>query len=60
MESENLHQTIDALRLLVDQNELRTRERFNAADKALEIAIIANEKRFDNTNEWRQTLVDRI
>jgi hypothetical protein len=59
MESENLHQTIDALRLLVDQNELRTRERFNAADKALEIAIIANEKRFDNTNEWRQTLGDQ-
>jgi hypothetical protein len=59
MENENLHQTIDALRILIDQNELRTRERFSAADKALEIAMTANEKRFDNTNEWRATLGDQ-
>lgn len=45
--------TVESLKQYVDQ-------RFNAIDKAVEVASAATEKRFENTNEWRKSYEDLI
>jgi len=45
--------TVESLKQYVDQ-------RFNAIDKAVEVASTATEKRFENTNEWRKSYEDLI
>jgi hypothetical protein len=65
-----LDQKINALRELVDERDRRYEDRFQAMDektglaltsseKAVTKAEIAQEKRFDNTNEWRAAMQDR-
>src|SRR6185437_12887450 len=59
-----------SLREIVDERDRRYEERFRAMDektmlalaaseKAVTKAEIAQEKRFDNTNEWRAAMQDR-
>jgi hypothetical protein len=61
---------IDALQALLNEREDRTKERFSsmdrnvtaaliAADKAVEKAEKATEKRFEGVNEFRETLRDQ-
>jgi hypothetical protein len=61
---------ISALREIVDERDRRYEDRFtamdekttlalNASDKAVTKAELAQEKRFDNTNEWRAAMNDR-
>ena len=61
---------IAALKQISDERDRRYEERFramdekttlalNASDKAVNKAEIAQEKRFDNTNEWRSAMQDR-
>jgi hypothetical protein len=67
---EVLAQRITNLREIVDERDRRYEERFramdekttlalNSSDKAVNKAEIAQEKRFDNTNEWRSAMQDR-
>lgn len=67
---EVLAQRIANLREIVDERDRRYEERFRAMDektglaltsseKAVTKAEIAQEKRFDNTNEWRAAMQDR-
>jgi hypothetical protein len=62
--------TVDTLLSLMNERDQRYDQRFVAQEKAVTVAIEgaktaglkaenAMEKRFDNTNEWRQTLNDR-
>jgi hypothetical protein len=61
---------IDRVREVADERDRRYEERFkamdekttlalNSSDKAVNKAEIAQEKRFDNTNEWRAAMQDR-
>jgi hypothetical protein len=61
---------IDGVREVADERDRRYEQRFramdekttlalSAADKAVTKAEIAQEKRFDNTNEWRAAMQDR-
>jgi hypothetical protein len=65
-----LSEKIVALRTLADERDRRYEDRFRAMDekttlalasseKAVSKAEIAQEKRFDNTNEWRAAMQDR-
>ena len=65
-----LAEKITALRELVDERDHRYEDRFtamdektslalNSSEKAVTKAEIAQEKRFDNTNEWRSAMQDR-
>jgi hypothetical protein len=65
-----LAERIAALKQISDERDRRYEERFramdekttlalNASDKAVNKAEIAQEKRFDNTNEWRSAMQDR-
>lgn len=61
---------VDRVREVADERDRRYEERFmamdekttlalNSSDKAVNKAEIAQEKRFDNTNEWRAAMQDR-
>jgi hypothetical protein len=61
---------IARLRDIVDERDRRYEDRFkamdektslalNASEKAVTKAEVAQEKRFDNTNEWRAAMQDR-
>jgi hypothetical protein len=65
-----LSQQITSLREVVDERDRRYEDRFTAMDektglaltsseKAVTKAEVAQEKRFDNTNEWRAAMQDR-
>jgi len=66
---QHLESKLNGLREIMLANDVRYSERFEAlkaanasalasADRALAKAEAASEKRFDNTNEWRQTMSD--
>jgi hypothetical protein len=61
---------LDAVRELMDERDRRYMDRFTAMDEKTSLALtsskeavnkaeIAQEKRFDNTNEWRAAMQDR-
>ena len=61
---------VDRVREVADERDRRYEERFramdektslalNASEKAVTKAEVAQEKRFDNTNEWRAAMQDR-
>jgi hypothetical protein len=67
---EELRREIKAQRDIMDERDRRYEDRFTAMDektglaltsseKAVTKAEIAQEKRFDNTNEWRAAMQDR-
>jgi hypothetical protein len=65
-----LSERLAAARQIMDERDHRYEERFramdektslalNASEKAVTKAEVAQEKRFDNTNEWRAAMQDR-
>ena len=68
--NEVCQEKIDRVHDVSDERDLRYEQRFtamdektslalNASEKAVTKAEIAQEKRFDNTNEWREAMSDR-
>lgn len=45
--------------MLLHERDIRYAQRFDAQQEAIAKAEESNEKRFQNTNEWRQTINDR-
>jgi hypothetical protein len=69
-EAQILAERLKRVESVADERDRRYEERFramdekttlalNASDKAVNKAEIAQEKRFDNTNEWRSAMQDR-
>jgi hypothetical protein len=65
-----LTEKLKAIREVMDERDRRYEDRFtamdektslalNSSEKAVSKAEIAQEKRFDNTNEWRAAMQDR-
>lgn len=58
------HWTIEAIKeyflKLIEQHEKRVDQKFTSIEKAVKLANRANEKRFENTNEWRASYEDLI